>query len=184
MASWIQTYKGNKIDPFNLDPTQVDITDIAHALSMICRFNGHVHTFYSVAQHACHVADILHKKHNDSRIAYIGLLHDNSEYILGDKARPIKQHMPEYMHIERIVMLQLYDVFGVSRKEYDATYTKVKEADNIALVTEAQQLLQHDPIDDWTSHYTVEGDDAEIIPLSSEKAEELFLQRFGKYKGY
>lgn len=47
--TWIQTYTGVKFYP--LDPVAEDIRieDIAHALSMICRFNGHSKQFYSVA---------------------------------------------------------------------------------------------------------------------------------------
>ena len=49
--SCITTYTGKNFDPLNVDESLLDIKDIAHALSLICRGNGHVQHFYSVAQH-------------------------------------------------------------------------------------------------------------------------------------
>ena len=49
--NWIQTYTGKKFDIDNLDPSMVCLEDIAHALSMLCRYNGHSEVFYSVAEH-------------------------------------------------------------------------------------------------------------------------------------
>ena len=51
MSNFITTYTGKHIDPTNPDPEMICIADIAHALSLLCRGNGHVHTFWSVAQH-------------------------------------------------------------------------------------------------------------------------------------
>ena len=50
--SFITTYTKKYFDPLNVDESLLDIKDIAHALSLICRGNGHVQYFYSVAQHS------------------------------------------------------------------------------------------------------------------------------------
>ena len=50
--SCITTYTKKNFDPLNVDESLLDIKDIAHALSLICRGNGHVQHFYSVAQHS------------------------------------------------------------------------------------------------------------------------------------
>ena len=47
----MQTLKGNKFDFDEPRNNKYDIEEIAHALSMKCRFNGHCHTFYSEADH-------------------------------------------------------------------------------------------------------------------------------------
>ena len=49
--SFITTYTKKYFDPLNVDESLLDIKDIAHALSMICRGNGHVKTFWSVGEH-------------------------------------------------------------------------------------------------------------------------------------
>ena len=51
MSDYITTYTGNHIDPADPDPEAISIRDIAHALSLICRGNGHVRNFWSVGQH-------------------------------------------------------------------------------------------------------------------------------------
>ena len=50
--SVIKTYTGIIIDPIRPEEKLLCIEDIAHALSMLCRANGHFKTFYSVAQHS------------------------------------------------------------------------------------------------------------------------------------
>jgi hypothetical protein len=50
--NWIQTYTGKAFEPLNPDASLICIEDIAHALSNICRYTGHVRQFYSVAQHS------------------------------------------------------------------------------------------------------------------------------------
>lgn len=51
-GGWIETFTGRQFFPLEPDFEQVDIRDIAHALSMKCRYTGHVREFYSVAQHS------------------------------------------------------------------------------------------------------------------------------------
>lgn len=51
MSSYITTYTRKHFDPVHPDPERIVIEDIAHALSLLCRGNGHVTTFWSVGQH-------------------------------------------------------------------------------------------------------------------------------------
>lgn len=55
MSPQITTYSGKFFDITHPDPASICIEDIAHALSLICRGNGHVTTFYSVGQHCLHI---------------------------------------------------------------------------------------------------------------------------------
>ena len=48
MSEFITTYTGKHFKPTDPNPELIDIPDIAHALSLICRGNGHVKTFCSV----------------------------------------------------------------------------------------------------------------------------------------
>ncbi len=98
--SEILTYTKKMFDPLAPDPVIIDIRDIAHALSFLCRANGHFPTFYSVAQHSiacCREA----MARGDSRRIQLGcLLHDASEAYLSDVTRPIKAAMPMYLEME------------------------------------------------------------------------------------
>ena len=86
-GDWIQTYQGTQMYPLDPLAVEIDIRDIAHALSNLCRFNGHVKKFYSVAEHCCHVSDLFDSKY----LRLVGLLHDASEAYLCDMPRPIKR---------------------------------------------------------------------------------------------
>ncbi|MFG0247924.1 MAG: phosphohydrolase, partial [Phycisphaeraceae bacterium JB051] len=77
--SWIQTYTGKAFYPLREDPGIIDIRDIAHALSLQCRFNGHCSDFYSVAQHSVHVSEVV-----PQAFALWGLLHDAAEAYMSD----------------------------------------------------------------------------------------------------
>src|SRR5689334_14267678 len=85
---WIRTYTGRKFYLFDSGPEDVEIEDIAHALSMQCRYNGHVQRFYSVAEHSCYVSAIVAAEMGNAKydinVALWALLHDASEAYLGD----------------------------------------------------------------------------------------------------
>lgn len=59
-STWIQTFTGRQFWPLDPRAEDVDIRDIAHALSMKCRYNGHCREFYSIADHSCRVAEVIH----------------------------------------------------------------------------------------------------------------------------
>lgn len=94
-TDWIQTYTGRKFYPLEPDAADVNIEDIAHALAMKCRFNGHVKQFYSVAQHSVLMAR--HIKPTKTKVStfYLkmwALLHDAGEAYLADIPRPVKPY--------------------------------------------------------------------------------------------
>lgn len=167
---WMTTYSGLDFDIFNPSYKLISIVDIAHALSMICRFGGHTKKFYSVAQHSVLVSYICPPEY-----ALEGLLHDATETYCGDLIRPIKVMMPNYQDMETGLHKAVNRAFGLrSNKKIKAI---VKMADNIALITERRDLKSN-------SLHVLAQDGAlvalkqKIRPWSSGKSELEFLKRF------
>ena len=79
MADYITTYTGIHFYPTEPDPEGICIEDIAHALSLLCRGNGHVSTFWSVAQHCIICAREAAAREWPDRLVLACLLHDASE---------------------------------------------------------------------------------------------------------
>lgn len=79
------THSGRFVHPFAIEPTDVDIDDIAVALSRINRYLGHTKYPYSVAQHCVIVSRLVPRW-----AAWAGLMHDAPEAYLGDVIAPIK----------------------------------------------------------------------------------------------
>lgn len=98
--SQIMTHSHKMFDPLQPDPTLIDIQDIAHALSMLCRANGHFKSFYSVGQHCVNCANEAIARGYSRRVQLACLLHDASEAYLSDVTRPVKQELPRYKEIE------------------------------------------------------------------------------------
>lgn len=145
-GNWFQTYTGKKFFIFHPEPEEVDIQDIAHALSMQCRFNGHTNVFYSVAQHSIHVSFIFNKvvqgtPYEESDAAHLcALLHDAPEAYLGDMVRPLKRGLPEYKAVEDIVWKVILKRFGLE-EVWPEVEMFVHEADQVMLATERRDLL-------------------------------------------
>lgn len=98
--SCIKTYTGVMFDPLNPDPELIEIRDIAHALSMLCRANGHFRSFYSVGQHCLNCLGEAQARGYSRRVQLACLLHDASEAYLSDVTRPVKKELPKYLEIE------------------------------------------------------------------------------------
>lgn len=111
----IETVSGNYANIVDIDPETVTMDDIATSLSNICRFNGHLPTFYSVAEHSLRVAWWLQDQGYDDDIILTGLLHDAAEAYVGDMMRPLKR-LPEmekvFKPIEDKVISIIHEKFG------------------------------------------------------------------------
>lgn len=167
----IRTFTGKTFFPLNPKSDDIDIVDIAHSLSNMCRFVGHCTEFYSVAQHSVLVSYQVPVEH-----ALWGLLHDASEAYISDVATPIKR-MPEmkaYCEAEDKLMLAVCKAFGLDFVEPDS----VAIADKRMLATE-QRCLGSSP------HNTTafEPYDFKIMPLLPSDAKRLYLARYKELTG-
>jgi hypothetical protein len=141
-VTWIQTASGVAFDSLDPQPDMVKIEDIAHSLSLLCRFTGHVSEFYSVAQHCCLVSDQM-----PSHLRLAGLLHDAAEAYVGDVSRPLKDAMAEegdewrgpYRRISERVDAAIAARFGVAVEDFHCA--QVKEADVRMLMAEKRDLM-------------------------------------------
>lgn len=98
--SCIKTYSGIMFDPLCPDTELISIVDIAHALSMLCRANGHFKSFYSVGQHSINCMQEAKARGHSRKIQLACLLHDASEAYLSDVTRPVKAELSKYREIE------------------------------------------------------------------------------------
>ena len=164
--SFIQTFTGKAVNPLDIELTSIDLIDIAHALSNICRFTGHVRSFYSVAQHS-----VLVSQHTEDEMW--GLLHDASEAYLCDVARPVKHQLPQYKAIEHSLMSRIARRYHLT----EHMPADVKDVDNRMLVTERRDLLQPSTLR-WTEDLEALAPyDFTIVPMPPTQARTLFLDR-------
>ncbi|NHR08383.1 phosphohydrolase [Chromobacterium haemolyticum] len=173
--SWILTHSGTAFDPINPNPAAININDIAHALSHICRFNGHTREFYSVAQHSCIVSNIV-----PTELALAALLHDASEAFICDVASPVKPHLEGYVCIEHRIMLAVAHAFDIDPALF--RHPEIKRADLVALATEKRDLMpaHHAP---WPCLAGLSPLPNTIEAASSHRAKEMFLTTFEHLTG-
>lgn len=146
----ITTYMGEDFTPLTPDAKQIHIEDIAHALSLMCRANGHFVSFYSVAQHCINCANEAMARGLPARMQLACLLHDASEAYLSDVTRPVKQHLPKYREIENNLQDMIFDKFLGSRLT-DAEAACIKQIDNDILICEFNTLMKKKVFDDCPS---------------------------------
>jgi uncharacterized protein len=170
-GDWIQTFSGAKFYPLNPREYEICVEDIAHALANQCRYAGHVREFLSVAEHSVRVSRAC-----DPADALWGLLHDASEFVLGDICRPLK-HLPQfafYREAEDRLQRMICRRFGLPEEMPES----VQLADETLLATEARDLMAplHPEWARWIEAITPLPE--RIVPWPPVLAEAMFLGRF------
>lgn len=169
-GDWIQTFTGGVFYPASPHPDDVDIRDIAHGLSMQCRYNGQCFEFYSIAEHSVRVAHLV-----PDELRLLALLHDAAEAYIGDMVRPLKMMLPEFRNIEALVEQAIGQRFGVHLLDLP---TAVKYADLQMLALERRDLMPAPPLP-WRALENVEVPRLpRIEPMSPNRAKARFLEMF------
>ena len=185
---FIDTHMNKKIYFMDPKPENFCIEDIAHALSNICRFNGHCDKFYSVAVHSIFVSDMLPRE-----ISLHGLLHDAPEAYVTDIPRPLKKLINWSM--EGLLKKIEYDIHHCINRAFnlrDLSPHEVKQimiADNTALWIEAHILKPNSNFDEWAfgeiindSVYLNMKTNQFKDYISINKPKEIFLETFNHLK--
>jgi 5'-deoxynucleotidase YfbR-like HD superfamily hydrolase len=174
---YIQTVSGRRVNPFDPDPREIDVHDIAVALSNQCRFGGHTRRFYSVAQHACLTSDLVLEAGGSAEAALWGLLHDAAEAYLVDLPHPLK-HRSELGQLYQAAEERLEQVLRARFELADSAPPGLKEIDRSLLATERAALTMvawH-----WPELEGFEPLELEIDPWLPEQAAAAFLERYAR----
>lgn len=138
-------YPDRLVNIWQLQKEDVDIEAIAHSLSNLCRYGGHIEEFYSVAEHSVRV--MLHVFNRKPEWALEALLHDAGEAFLVDVPRPHKYQLPDYRELEKMVEDQLFPILGL-KYPFDPI---VKAADDYILTQEWEYfIVPRDTTPKWT----------------------------------
>ena len=184
----ILTSSGLEFHPFNPQLDQISIEDIAHGISLECRWGRQSKFFYSVADHSImvsKVAEWLATDENKKEAKLGGLFHDATEAYIGDCPAPIKKSLPQFMALEDGIWQAIALKFGLSY----ILRPEIHHADIIVRIIEAKQVLIKYPrwLDEVQKEYGLTTDDIELVrlkldlvcnPSSFEHSKENFLNRY------
>jgi len=176
---WIQTYSGKKFQLLSPKIEDISIIDIAHALSMQCRFTGHSKYFYSIAQHSVLVSYLC------NLYPLYGLLNDASEAYLSDISSPLKNSgfFENYKFYEDKLQKLIIEKF-IGKPETQIIHKEVKEADMDMLAVESYKLMQplhpEFKLSHLKSHLIQNIEIEELVPS---QARNMFLDRYIELTG-
>ena len=177
MADHITTYGGTHFTPTSPDINKIHIKDIAHALSLTCRGNGHVKTFFSFGQHCIHCALEAEARGYSGRVILACLVHDASEAYMSDVPTPFKKYLKEYINMEDHLLNLIYIKFlGSPLTPTEAQL--VKQLDSDMLYFDMSILLNEtsdSPAPSMKSSFSYE-----VLPF--ETVETRFLELYTKYR--
>lgn len=168
MKAFVQTYTGKPFYPLEPKAEDICLEDIAHALSLLCRFGGHVRRFYSVAEHC-----VLMSYAVDPENAKWALLHDATEAYVGDVVWPLKEELPEYKLAENEIMSLICDKYGLPREQPQ----QVKEYDRRIVIDERDALMATTQ-SPWPALEGYRPLGVEVRGVSPWQAEAMYTTRF------
>jgi hypothetical protein len=90
MPETVTLFSGEAFDLQTPDPHAIHLCDIALGLGNICRFGGQARFWWSVADHALLVRDLV-VEHGYAELAFAALHHDSHEAYLGDIPTGLKR---------------------------------------------------------------------------------------------
>ena len=182
--AWQRMLSGRRLDLLDPSPFDIEIEDIAHGLARVARWNGQTigeHAF-SVAQHSCVVEEIAaHIQPGlDPKWRLAALLHDASEYVIGDMISPFKSALGmNYKAFEARLEHAIHVRFGLPPKSPVAIKTLIKKADRACAFFEATQLAGFGRAESLKLFGAPPpGYDLVIDPLPAAVAQARYLERY------
>jgi 5'-deoxynucleotidase YfbR-like HD superfamily hydrolase len=184
--AWQRMLSGRRLDLLDPSPLDIEISDIAHGLARVARWNGQTggdHAF-SVAQHSLLVEMIFELQNPQAtpgqRLA--ALLHDAPEYVIGDMISPFKAVVGGgYKEVERRLQRAIHLRFSLP-PDLPLTLTKaIKRADHVAAWFEATRLAGFSEGEAAQFFGRPRGISANVLdlqPISTASVQEAFLARF------
>ena len=189
-GDWFQTYTGKQLWVLDPRPEDICIEDVAHSLSMLCRFNGHCQEFYSVAQHSVFVSQVMlpgeYGNWIPAEARLEALLHDAAEAYVGDMIRPLKLSLgPEFKRAEeRVAAAARVALMPRMHEPPPNLVEAIKHADMVALATEKRDMVAAG-VGTWKIYYEKDGKRMNAEPASEALcswspvlAKERFLARY------
>lgn len=187
--AWQRMLSGRRLDLLAPQPADIEISDIAHGLARVARWNGQTrgaHAF-SVAQHSLIVEEIARTLQPRWTCPWLmaALLHDAPEYVIGDLISPFKAAVGlDYKAFELRLLSAIHRRFDVPDPLPDAAAHAIKSADLCAAYFEATVLAGF-AIEEAARFFGTPKLPAELMqrldalaPLPAEQAQAAFLARY------
>lgn len=165
----MQTYSGKSFYPQSPRAEDICIEDIAHALSLVNRYNGHTIYAYSVGYHSLLLSHAVSEEN-----ALVALMHDATEAYMCDIPSPLKCLLPEYKKMEDELWLIIAEKYGLP----ETIPKEVKEHDTRIVYTERNFILR--PAEDesiWEPSVEIHQDIV-ISEMDNRYIKKKFLERF------
>ena len=145
VRAWQRMLSGRRLDLLDPSPLDIEISDIAHGLARVARWNGQTRGdhAYSVAQHSLLVEQIFREQNPDAPLQHqlLALLHDAPEYVIGDMISPFKAVMGgAYKQIEARLETAIHLRFSLPATVPAVLKKAIKKADIVSAYFEATEL--------------------------------------------
>lgn len=184
--AWQRMMSGRRLDLLDPSPLDIEISDIAHGLARVARWNGQTSgaNAFSVAQHSLLVESVFCRMEPQSGPAerLAALLHDGPEYVIGDMISPFKAIVGgEYKQVEKRLQRAIHLRFSLAADAPAALIAKIKKADQVAAFFEATRLAGFEDSEASRLFGRPRGfaaDQFDMSPWPATDAQEKFLQRF------
>jgi hypothetical protein len=172
---------GRRLDLLDPSPLDIELSDIAHGLARVARWNGQTtgeHAF-SVAQHCLVVEELARRLEPslEARWRLAALLHDAPEYVIGDMISPFKAALGlDYKTFEARLEAAIHIRFGLPPHPPQSIKALIKKADRASAFFEATQLAGFSPAEAVTLFGPPpSGRALDVTPWSTAQAETRYL---------
>jgi uncharacterized protein len=188
--AWQRMLSGRRLDILDPSPLDVELSDIAHGLARVARWNGQTRGDYpfSVAQHSVLVLELFraHNRDVDGPSQLQALLHDAPEYVMGDIISPFKAAMGgNYKDVENRLLGAVHLRFSLPAMPPAALTKLIKKADREAAFFEAVHLAGFEPAEarkffgePSMPAFDVDAFDKLIRPWPTREAQDRFIAAF------